>query len=128
MARVCGGNQGGKTEGFPRSSRRARTCEPGCRVSIPLDQVLENNFQYSALGTVSDWWLMWFWKSSEREILDKVFTNKRTGLYTGVDPTAPSLHVGHMLPIMVLAWAFNWGYPVHFIVRLQQFLFIIACG
>ena len=59
-------------------------------------------------------------KFSEREALDKVFTNKRTGLYTGVDPTAPSLHVGHMLPIMVLAWAFNWGYPVHFIVRLQE--------
>ncbi|EED20413.1 tyrosyl-tRNA synthetase, mitochondrial precursor (tyrosine--tRNA ligase) (tyrrs) [Talaromyces stipitatus ATCC 10500] len=51
-----------------------------------------------------------------REVLDKVFTDKRTGLYTGIDPTAPSLHVGHMLPIMVLAWAFNWGYPIHFIL------------
>ncbi|GAB1204379.1 hypothetical protein APSETT445_003032 [Aspergillus pseudonomiae] len=45
----------------------------------------------------------------ERELLHKVFTEKRAGMYAGVDPTAPSLHVGHMLPFMVLAWGYLGG-------------------
>ncbi|PYI34757.1 tyrosyl-tRNA synthetase [Aspergillus indologenus CBS 114.80] len=52
----------------------------------------------------------------ERELLHRVFTEKRAGMYAGVDPTAPSLHVGHMLPFMVLAWGYVWGLPVHFIL------------
>ncbi|KAL2814297.1 hypothetical protein BJX63DRAFT_201733 [Aspergillus granulosus] len=48
----------------------------------------------------------------ERDLLHRIFTQKRAGLYAGVDPTAPSLHVGHMLPFMVLAWAYVWGLPV----------------
>ncbi|PWY86005.1 tyrosyl-tRNA synthetase mitochondrial precursor [Aspergillus heteromorphus CBS 117.55] len=52
----------------------------------------------------------------ERELLDRVFTEKRAGLYAGVDPTAPSLHVGHMLPFMVLAWGYVWGLPVYFLL------------
>ncbi|KAI9931001.1 hypothetical protein ASPWEDRAFT_47680 [Aspergillus wentii DTO 134E9] len=52
----------------------------------------------------------------EREILHKLFTNKRVGLYAGVDPTAPSMHVGHMLPFMVLAWGYVWGLPVYFLL------------
>jgi tryptophanyl-tRNA synthetase len=52
----------------------------------------------------------------ERDLLHKIFTEKRTGLYAGVDPTAPSLHVGHMLPFMVLAWAYVWGLKVTFLV------------
>lgn len=54
--------------------------------------------------------------SRERDLLHKVFTEKRVGLYAGVDPTAPSLHIGHMLPFMVLAWAYVWGLPVFFLV------------
>lgn len=54
---------------------------------------------------------------SERDVLKKLFIEKRVGLYAGVDPTAPSLHVGHMLPFMVLAWAYVHGLPVHFLVR-----------
>ncbi|KAI9371951.1 hypothetical protein BJX61DRAFT_509494 [Aspergillus egyptiacus] len=52
----------------------------------------------------------------ERELLHRIFTEKRAGLYAGVDPTAPSLHVGHMLPFMVLAWAYVWGLPVTFLL------------
>lgn len=37
-------------------------------------------------------------------------------MYAGVDPTAPSLHVGHMLPFMILAWGYVWGLPVTFLV------------
>ncbi|KAE8159008.1 hypothetical protein BDV40DRAFT_274609 [Aspergillus tamarii] len=52
----------------------------------------------------------------ERELLHKVFTEKRAGMYAGVDPTAPSLHVGHMLPFMVLAWGYVWGLPVTWVL------------
>ncbi|KAL2870261.1 tyrosine--tRNA ligase MSY1 [Aspergillus lucknowensis] len=52
----------------------------------------------------------------DRELLHRIFTEKRVGLYAGVDPTAPSLHVGHMLPFMVLAWAYVWGLPVTFLL------------
>lgn len=52
----------------------------------------------------------------ERELLHRVFTEKRAGIYVGIDPTAPSMHVGHMLPFMVLAWGYVWGLPVTFLV------------
>lgn len=37
-------------------------------------------------------------------------TTKRLGAYVGIDPTAPSLHVGHMLPLMSLFWMYVHGY------------------
>ena len=49
-------------------------------------------------------------------MLHKVFTEKRAGMYAGIDPTAPSMHVGHILPFMVLAWGYVWGLPVAFLV------------
>ncbi|KAK5788723.1 hypothetical protein VI817_009681 [Penicillium citrinum] len=52
----------------------------------------------------------------ERELLHQVFTEKRAGIYVGIDPTAPSMHVGHMLPFMVLAWGYVWGLPVTFLL------------
>ncbi|KAL4922499.1 hypothetical protein BDW62DRAFT_172648 [Aspergillus aurantiobrunneus] len=52
----------------------------------------------------------------ERDLLHRIFTEKRVGLYAGVDPTAPSMHVGHMLPFMVLAWGYVWGLPVTFLL------------
>lgn len=36
---------------------------------------------------------------------------KRIGAYVGIDPTADSLHVGHMLPLMPLFWMWFHGYP-----------------
>ncbi|ROW07864.1 hypothetical protein VMCG_03480 [Cytospora schulzeri] len=35
---------------------------------------------------------------------------KRIGAYAGVDPTAPSLHLGHLLPFMPLFWMYMHGY------------------
>ncbi|KAJ5410949.1 Tyrosine--tRNA ligase [Penicillium crustosum] len=52
----------------------------------------------------------------ERDLLHQVFTEKRVGIYVGIDPTAPSMHVGHMLPFMVLAWGYVWGLPVTFLL------------
>jgi tyrosyl-tRNA synthetase len=37
-------------------------------------------------------------------------TSERVGAYVGIDPTAPSLHVGHMLPLMSLFWMYIHGY------------------
>ncbi|KAG0645707.1 Tyrosyl-tRNA synthetase [Hyphodiscus hymeniophilus] len=37
-------------------------------------------------------------------------TEKRLGAYVGIDPTASSLHVGHMLPLMALFWMHIHGY------------------
>lgn len=37
-------------------------------------------------------------------------TEKRVGAYVGIDPTASSLHVGHMLPLMSLFWMHVHGY------------------
>ncbi|KAJ8110290.1 hypothetical protein OPT61_g6831 [Boeremia exigua] len=45
-----------------------------------------------------------------RETLDWLLTEKRIGVYVGVDPTAPSLHVGHLLPLMALYWMYLHGY------------------
>lgn len=36
--------------------------------------------------------------------------NKRIGAYCGIDPTAESLHVGHLVPLMALYWLFFEGY------------------
>lgn len=37
-------------------------------------------------------------------------TERRLGAYVGIDPTASSLHVGHLLPFMSLFWMFVHGY------------------
>jgi hypothetical protein len=54
---------------------------------------------------------------SPRESLDWLLTRKRIGAYVGVDPTAPSLHVGHLLPLMALYWMYLHGYYTITLVR-----------
>lgn len=48
--------------------------------------------------------------AGDRSILDGLLKSKRVGIYAGVDPTAPSLHLGNLLPIMVLFWASLYGH------------------
>lgn len=36
---------------------------------------------------------------------------KRIGAYVGIDPTADSIHVGHLLPLMPLFWLWFHGHP-----------------
>lgn len=50
---------------------------------------------------------------STRKTLNQVLTHKRIGAYCGVDPTAASLHVGHMLPFMVIFWMYLHGFPAY---------------
>ncbi|KAJ4286055.1 tyrosyl-tRNA synthetase [Kalmusia sp. IMI 367209] len=45
-----------------------------------------------------------------RQALDWLLTEKPIGVYVGVDPTAPSMHVGHLLPLMALYWMYLSGY------------------
>lgn len=60
------------------------------------------------------------WVYRGRDQLHKLFTEKRVGMYAGVDPTGPSLHVGHIIPFMVLAWGYVWGLPVTWVVSGQS--------
>ena len=44
-------------------------------------------------------------------------TKKRIGAYVGIDPTAPSLHIGHLLPLMSLFWMYVHGFHAVTLVR-----------
>ena len=56
-----------------------------------------------------------------RDDLDMLLTEKRIGIYCGVDPTAPSMHVGHLLPLMVLYWFYIKGFHTCSLVHRQTF-------
>lgn len=51
-----------------------------------------------------------------RDALNRVLVESRVGVYCGVDPTAASLHVGHMVPFMALGWMYIHGYSSTFLV------------
>ncbi|KAI4129258.1 MAG: hypothetical protein LQ338_002310 [Usnochroma carphineum] len=42
--------------------------------------------------------------------LEALMNERRLGAYVGVDPTAPSLHVGHLVPLMALFWMYVNGF------------------
>ncbi|ROT43618.1 tRNA synthetase class I [Sodiomyces alkalinus F11] len=44
------------------------------------------------------------------ESIKELMRTKRIGAYVGVDPTAPSLHLGHLLPMMPVFWMYLHGY------------------
>ena len=46
----------------------------------------------------------------KRKAVEKMMTENRVGAYVGIDPTGPSLHIGHMLPLMSLFWMYVHGY------------------
>ena len=50
--------------------------------------------------------------AGSRATLSKLLQSKRVSVYAGIDPTAPSLHLGHLLPLMVLFWLRNHGHNV----------------
>jgi tyrosyl-tRNA synthetase len=49
------------------------------------------------------------WCSNPEE-LQELFTKEMVTAYVGFDPTADSLHVGHLIPIMGLAWLQKLGH------------------
>jgi tyrosyl-tRNA synthetase len=48
--------------------------------------------------------------AGDRNALEKLLNTQKTAAYSGIDPTAPSLHLGHLLPIMVLFWMYIHGH------------------
>lgn len=48
--------------------------------------------------------------AGNRSTFDELLRTKKLGFYAGIDPTAPSLHLGHLLPLMVLFWASICGH------------------
>ncbi|KAK5943204.1 tyrosyl-tRNA synthetase [Knufia obscura] len=51
-----------------------------------------------------------------REALNRALVESRVGVYCGVDPTAASLHVGHLVPFMALGWMYIHGYSSTFLL------------
>jgi tyrosyl-tRNA synthetase len=49
------------------------------------------------------------WCSNDEE-LGALFRREMVTAYVGFDPTADSLHVGHLIPIMALAWIQRCGH------------------
>ncbi|KAF4125028.1 tyrosyl-tRNA synthetase [Geosmithia morbida] len=43
--------------------------------------------------------------------IKEVMRIKRMGAYVGIDPTADSMHLGHLLPFMALFWLWFHGHP-----------------
>ncbi|KAI0505647.1 tRNA synthetase class I [Xylaria bambusicola] len=44
------------------------------------------------------------------EQISELMRRKRIGVYVGIDPTAASLHLGHLLPLMPVFWMYMHGY------------------
>jgi tyrosyl-tRNA synthetase len=49
-------------------------------------------------------------RRSSKEDIRELMRTRRIGAYVGIDPTAPSLHLGHLLPLMPLFWMYMYGY------------------
>ena len=82
-------------------TKRAEDIKHGRKRSV-LEVLEERGFVNQIVGT--------------REQLKHLLDNRRTGVYAGIDPTAPSMHVGHMIPFMALSWMYVYGYPVYFLL------------
>ncbi len=48
--------------------------------------------------------------TSDDEALERLFGSEMVSAYVGFDPTADSLHVGHLIPLMGLAWLQRLGH------------------
>ncbi|KAK0618406.1 tyrosine--trna ligase precursor, mitochondrial (cyt-18) [Bombardia bombarda] len=48
--------------------------------------------------------------AGSEDIIRELMRRKRIAAYVGIDPTASSMHVGHLLPLMPLFWMYMHGY------------------
>ncbi|CAJ2499672.1 Uu.00g025250.m01.CDS01 [Anthostomella pinea] len=74
---------------------RARQIEAG-EVPHLWDTLKERGFVKDTAGTDDQ--------------ISELMRVKRIGAYVGIDPTAASLHLGHLLPLMALYWMYIHGY------------------
>jgi len=56
---------------------------------------------------------------------DKDFLRTRTNeqsvkVYSGIDPTAASMHLGHLIPLNILIWFFAYGHHAVSVVCLKK--------
>ena len=58
--------------------------------------------------------------AGDRKQVDKMLTDQRIGVYCGIDPTAQSLHIGHLVPMMVTFWMYVHGFEVMSLVRIRS--------
>lgn len=82
-------------------AERARDIRAGNKKSI-VDVLEERGFINQFIGA--------------RDEFKNLVDNRRTGLYVGVDPTAPSMHVGHIVPFMALGWFYIHGYHITYLL------------
>ncbi|KAK0668246.1 tyrosyl-tRNA synthetase mitochondrial precursor encoded by the yts1 protein [Cercophora samala] len=54
--------------------------------------------------------------AGSHDTIRKLMLQKRIGAYTGIDPTASSLHIGHLLPLMPIFWMYMHGYAAYTLV------------
>ena len=93
MAGTSGRDTGGEKTEYAKYTREQRLYQP--------DRWVSQQRHRCVLGLI---------KISTRDTLDALLTEKRIGAYVGIDPTASSMHVGHLLPLMVLYWLYIHGY------------------
>ena len=53
---------------------------------------------------------------SDEEGLEELLAQKSVGVYCGVDPTGDSLHIGHLIPFMMLKRFQMAGHRAHIII------------
>ena len=49
-------------------------------------------------------------QSSNMDAVKDLLNNDKITVYLGSDPTADSLHVGHLVPIMMMRWLQKYGH------------------
>ncbi|PHH76242.1 hypothetical protein CDD80_1691 [Ophiocordyceps camponoti-rufipedis] len=49
--------------------------------------------------------------AGHQKVIGELIRVKRIGAYLGVDPTADSMHIGHLVPLMALFWMWYYGHP-----------------
>ncbi|KAK4195833.1 tRNA synthetases class I-domain-containing protein [Triangularia verruculosa] len=54
--------------------------------------------------------------AGSHETIRELMIRKRIGAYTGIDPTASSLHIGHLLPLMPIFWMYMHGYAAYTLI------------
>ncbi|KAI3399913.1 hypothetical protein diail_5069 [Diaporthe ilicicola] len=74
---------------------RAKEIQTGTAKHL-FDELQDRGFVKDLVGT--------------EELIRETMTRKRIGAYVGVDPTASSLHLGHLLPLMPLFWMYMHGH------------------
>ncbi|VUC21246.1 unnamed protein product [Clonostachys rosea] len=83
-------------EGEERWKERADKIQSG-EISHVWDVLEERGFVKDVAGNVDK--------------IKEIMRIKRVGAYVGIDPTADSMHVGHLLPFMALFWLWFHGHP-----------------